>query len=133
MGVMTRKSSTTRKKSSKPKIGRPLAVVDEERVAELAYKGLSNKKIATLVGISDTQLGERFLALLAKKRAERTLHICERQLAMLNGPIGPSSAATMAIWLGKNELGQTDKAAVEHSGGLKVQVIITDDKGDSVK
>ena len=28
----------------------------------------------------------------------------------------------MAIWLGKNELGQTDKAAVEHSRALHINV-----------
>ncbi len=31
----------------------------------------------------------------------------------------------MADWLGKNFLGQTDKAAVAHSGGLSVKVNIT--------
>lgn len=120
------KAKPTRKKSAKngakPKIGRPLAVIDEARVAELAYKGLSNNKIAALMGVEDSTLILRFKKLLEKKRAERTLHIRERQLQMLDGPIGPGSAGTMAVWLGKNELGQTDKAAIEHSGAQTINI-----------
>ena len=118
------KAKTARKKSAKRKIGRPLAKIDEKQVGELAYKGLSNNKMAALLDVEDSTLISRFKKLLAKKRAERTLHIHERQMAMLNGPIGPGSAGTMAVWLGKNELGQTDKAAIahEHKGSLNLVV-----------
>lgn len=123
----TRKKSA--KKSAKRKPGRPLAKVDEERVGELAFKGLSDRKIGVLVGINRTSLAERFLPLLTKKRAERTEFIRSGQMAVAGGAAGPKSQATMLIWLGKNELGQSDKAAVEHSGGLTVKVTITADKG----
>ena len=119
--------STALAKRAKPnrKIGRPLAKIDEARVAELAYLGLSNRSIAVLVGVDDKTVANRFSALLDKKRAERCLAIHKRQWEILHGAAGPHGATTMAIWLGKNELGQTDKAAVEHSGGLTVKVNIT--------
>ncbi len=116
--------STALVKRAKPsgKIGRPLAKVDEVRVADLAYKGLSNRMIAVLVGVNDKTLARRFAAKLAFWRAERALHIHEMQWEILNGAAGPAGACKMAIWLGKNELGQSDKAAIEHSDALDIHI-----------
>ena len=110
------------------KTGRPLAKIDEARVAELAFNGLTNRRIGILLGVDDQTIANRFSTLLDKKRAERQLAILNRQWEILNGAAGPHGATTMAIWLGKNELGQTDKRDVAVSGGLTVKVSITADK-----
>ena len=116
----------------RPKIGRPLAKINESRVAELAFNGLSNRNIAVLVGVSHVTIGKRFSPILEKKRAERCLAIHKRQWEILHGAAGPGPVATMAVWLGKNELGQTDKRDVAVSGGLTVKVNITKDKPDEL-
>ena len=117
----TRAAPSTKLAKRAKKTGRRLAKIDEACVAELAFYGLSNRNIAVLAGVDDKTIANRFSALLAKKRAERRLAIRERQWEILHGAAGPGPAATMAIWLGKNELGQTDRAAVERSGGQPVQ------------
>ena len=116
------KAKTARKKSAKRKIGRPLAKIDEKRVGELAFRGHSNRRIGFLVGVDEETIKNRFSGLLDKKRAERADHIAKTQLDILDGKAGPGSRTTMAIWLGKNALGQTDKAAIEHKGSLNLVV-----------
>ena len=129
----TARTASATKLAKTAKIGRPLAKIDEALVARLAFNGLSNRMIAVLVGVNDKTIASRFSALLAKKRAERCLMILERQWEILNGAAGPHGATTMAIWLGKNELGQTDKRQLEHSGGLSVKVNITAYKEETPK
>lgn len=92
-------------------MGRPLKDIDENRVAELAYGGASNREIGDLIGVDDKTVKNRFSALLAKQRARRRFAIREAQtrLAMDGNP-------TMLIWLGKQELGQQDRQTVTHRG-----------------
>lgn len=120
------KAKSTRKKSAKRKPGRPRtktpAVLDEKRVGDLALLGLSNRRIAERLGASADTLKREFASLLDKKRAERAELVAATQLAILNGGAGPQGRTTMAIWLGKNELAQTDKASVEHKGSLDLVV-----------
>ncbi len=52
-------------------------------------------------------------------------HILQLQWDILNGAAGPAGQVKTAIWLGKQYLGQSERPAVEHPGGLSVTVNIT--------
>lgn len=97
------------------------AVIDEEEVATLAFKGASNNEIAFLLGVDDQTIINRFSKLLSKKRAERRVWLRELQ----NSKAG-SGDTTMLIWLGKNNLEQTDKMEQQHSGGVTINVVYED-------
>lgn len=95
---------------------RPKAQIDENEVALLAYEGASNRDIAALLGVDHQTIANRFSPLLGKKRAERRLAL--RQMQWAKAEAGDS---TMLIWLGKNELDQTDRASTDvTSGGEKI-------------
>lgn len=98
-------------------MGRPLADIDEEEVAKLAYAGARNSEIAYILGVDDTTIVNRFSRLLDKKRAERRVWLRGLQNAKAN--MGDTA---MQIWLGKNILDQTDKVEQQHSGGVTIKV-----------
>lgn len=91
----------------KKKVGRPKTKFTQEQVAkieECAFHGCQTKTIETLTGIPENTLRRNFGELLAKKRAERKLELRKAQDKRANaGDTG------MLCFLGKNELGQTDK------------------------
>ena len=91
-------------------MARPKRVFTDEQIQEMesyALEGGQNNTIATVMSIPLTTLIRRFGKLLTKKRAERKLFLRRTQtlLAVTN--------PAMAIFLGKNELKQTDKQVIE--------------------
>lgn len=93
--------------------GRPKREFTDEQVKlieDYAFHGCQNNTIATLLDIPINTLTRHFGKLLTKKRAERkyNLHINQDKMA--------KTVPAMAIFLGKNELGQTDKQ--EHTHGV---------------
>lgn len=79
---------------------------DEEQIYKYALSGCQNGTIATLMCIPLTTLIRRFGSVLREKRAERKYNLRKNQTELTkNNP-------AMAIFLGKNELGQIDK--IEH-------------------
>ena len=99
-------------------MGRP-EKVSEDEVAELAFQGCQTATIARLLGVDESTIRKRFPELLKKKRAERKQALRNRQWQLLMSDDAPS-ARTMAIWLGKNELGQADKSEVRQDITAKV-------------
>ena len=96
---------------NKPGAGRPHIVLDKEKVGGLAFDGCKNSEIAFILGCDDQTLTNNYSRILNKKRAERKAALRKKQTTQaLHGD------TTMLIWLGKNELEQMDKQAVEHSG-----------------
>ena len=77
-----------------------------QRMEDMAINGCQNGTISHVLDISNTTLVRRFGKLLTKKRCERKelLRTNQTQLAKTN--------PAMAIFLGKNELGQADKQIV---------------------
>lgn len=85
-------------------MARPLKVIDENVVFELASIFCTNEQIATIVGCSADTIERRFAGIVEKGRevAKSNLRRKQYEVAM-SGNVG------MLIWLGKQYLGQSDK------------------------
>lgn len=79
-------------------------VIDEDEVIKYALAGCYDKTIARLTGIPETTLKRRCGVLISKKRAERKYNIREAQDKAVKAGV-----PAVLIFLGKNELGQTDR------------------------
>lgn len=78
--------------------------IDPEQVRKLAKFGATNVMIADLYGCDEGTIRKGYSDSLTKGRAERKLTLHQRQYeAADNGNIA------MLIWLGKQDLGQSDK------------------------
>ena len=95
--------------------GRPEYKFTDEQIAkaeELALNGCQNGTIATIIGCDDETLKKYLSPKLTKKRAERKVWLRKTQNTLAETNIA------MAIFLGKNELGQEDKKTIKQEGGL---------------
>ena len=94
--------------------GRPRIVVDLGLVEKLAQIHASQEEIAATLGVSTGFVSERmkndeeFAAAHARGWSNWKLNLRRKQLEK-----AMAGDATMQIWLGKNMLGQTDKAEVK--------------------
>lgn len=96
------------------KLGRPRKPLDEKRAERLAMDGCSNRDIAAMLGVDEKVIRNHLSATLHKKRALRRWGIHKDQ-----DRLRKKLNATMLIWQGKQELGQTDKQELEHTGEVK--------------
>jgi len=90
--------------------GPPSIEIDTKVVEAMAHAGSPNVEIAEYLGISVDTLTRRCAEILAKRRAGR-----KSRLRQLQTRSAENGNVVMQIWLGKQELGQRDKAEVEHS------------------
>jgi len=90
-----------------------------KQMEEYAFDGCLNATIATLMDIPATTLDARpdIRKKLTKKRAERKSWLRKCQ----NDRVENDSSPVMAIFLGKNELGQSDKQEIAHSGTVSLK------------
>ncbi len=87
--------------------GRPPLALDERMIYELAGIGCPTTEIARLLECSPDTLDRRFADVMAKGRAERKSSLRRKQTQVaLSGNIA------MLIWLGKQELGQTERTEI---------------------
>jgi len=117
-----RKSSVAIPAVKKRGPGKPrikLTPAQIKKMQELAYSGCQNNTIATLMGFHKNLIDERddIRKLLTKKRCERKLWLRKCQ----NYRVENDSSPVMAIFLGKNELGQSDKQEIAHSGTVALK------------
>jgi hypothetical protein len=84
---------------------RPRVRIDEEQVEEMAAIGCTVAEIAGIVGCSPRTVERRAAAPVARGRARLNLSLRRRQIEIAMGGNAP-----MLIWLGKQLLGQRDKA-----------------------
>jgi hypothetical protein len=93
------------------KTGRPVKVIDYDLVEKLANIFCTQEEISVIVNVSLSSLqhNEKFLQVFRKGRenAKSSLRRMQFKLALTN----PS----MAIFLGKNYLGQSDKQDIEYT------------------
>ena len=98
-------------RKNRPGAGRPPIKLDEERIGRLAFSGCKNSEIAHVVGCDDQTLTNNYSPILVKKRAERKAALRAKQTERaLKGDI------PMLIFLGKNDLEQTDRQTQEIPG-----------------
>jgi hypothetical protein len=90
---------------------KPPLDIDAEHVRKLAELGLNNVDIAGFFGCDESTIRKRFPEYLSKGRIDRriVLHTGQYQAAK-DGNIA------MLIWLGKQELGQSEKSESKISG-----------------
>ncbi len=79
--------------------------IDEEQVEEMAAIGCTVAEIAGIVGCSPRTVERRAAAPVARGRARLNISLRRRQVELAMG-----GNASMLIWLGKQLLGQRDKA-----------------------
>jgi hypothetical protein len=84
--------------------GRPKLKIDPDRVEQYAMLGLSGRVIAELLNCDEKVLRNRYRSQLVAGRARRLAQVAKAQWDLLK-----SGNPAMAIWLGKNELGQSDQ------------------------
>jgi hypothetical protein len=83
---------------------KPKRDIDAKQVRKLAEIGLNNVEIAGFFGCDETTIRKRFPEYLTKGEIDRVITLKTGQyMAAKRGNIA------MLIWLGKNELGQSDK------------------------
>lgn len=87
-----------------PGPGRKPFDIDERIVYAMALVGGTYPEIAAHFGCSETVIGKRFGELIRQAKASRKIRLRQKQYQKaLEGDTG------MLIWLGKQELGQTDE------------------------
>jgi hypothetical protein len=92
-------------------VGRPKIEIPEDAVYKLARLGATNTDIADFYGCDETTIRKRFPEILAKGRAER-----RNTLRQWQWDAAQAGNVTMLIWLGKQDLGQSDRADVTSGG-----------------
>jgi DNA-binding CsgD family transcriptional regulator len=105
------------------------ATLTAEQIEQLAAVGCTDTEIATLAGISEGTLKRSFDPLLKKGRSDLRSNLRTAQVRKALGVIVQQEDKdgetiiyqtppdnTMLIWLGKQYLGQRDKAETQHSG-----------------
>jgi hypothetical protein len=98
----------TAKKSAVKKTGRKLLDISAEDVQKLAGIGANNCEIAGFFECGEATIRRRFGENLTKGRAIRKIDLRRKQYE-----IAMKGNVTMLIWLGKNELGQSDQPVVD--------------------
>jgi hypothetical protein len=99
--------------------GRPKNSFSNEQVQQIeqyALEGCQTGTIATLMGIAYNTLNRHFRKNMHKKRCERKQSLRAKQNRLAD------NHPAMAIFLGKNELGQVDKQVIETEATEKVKL-----------
>jgi len=92
--------------------GRPLHPINGKQVFKLAIMGCRNTEIADMFDCSTDTIERRFAAELKRGRAQKNLRLRKIQHRIAN-----KGNAPMAIWLGKQELGQQDRIEITTDKG----------------
>tara|TARA_Y100000310_G_scaffold303071_1_gene341058 strand:- start:1436 stop:1795 length:360 start_codon:yes stop_codon:yes gene_type:complete len=106
MGNKTTKKPTKRKKS----VGRPKKYdIDKDTLFKLAKYNLTNIEIADIYGCDESLLVKSYSEFLTKGRAELKKRLRQTQYEVAVD----ERNVTMLIWLGKQILGQSEKAEIK--------------------
>ncbi len=112
-------NKTTAKTATKNKGGRPKFIIDYALVEKLAQIMCTQEEIANFLGCSrDTLLRDQRFCDIYKKgldSGKMSLRRAQFKMAQTN--------TTMAIWLGKQYLGQTDKNETQYDNNVKVKIV----------
>ena len=111
--------STAKKPSTRVHSGgRQRVVIDPLRLDELIRIGCRDNELAEAFGVSEAVLQRKFRSHISKKRGEIRASLRAKQV-----DLALAGDRTMLIWLGKNMIGQSDRADITSDGeALKVIV-----------
>jgi len=84
----------------------PERPIDEQQIRALVLGGAFDQEIADFLGWTAAQLHEKFSGPLAQWRAQRRMSLRQRQTS-----VAAKGNTALLIFLGKHELGQSDRAA----------------------
>ncbi len=117
------KSKKTENKLEKKKRGRPKKKPEpptvEKQIELMASFGMKNVEIADVLNIDDSTLKRNYEKFLAKGRADLKMALRMKQIE-----VAKKGNVLMLIWLGKNYLGQSDKAAEKYEKTeIRVRII----------
>lgn len=98
----------TKKPKTKKKTGRPKADIDKTELIKLAGYGCNDTELGDFFNVHPTTIYKRFSNILIKARAERKSKLRKKQFE-----VAVSGNVAMLIWLGKQELGQTEKSEIK--------------------
>ena len=114
---------------NRPGAGRRQAIVDLVELEKLCSLHCTDEEIAAWFGVSSRTIENRrkqpkFAEVMARGRAKGRISVRRSQLKLLDG-----GSAAMAIWLGKQLLGQRDVMTAEHGGigGGPIQLAVKPD------
>lgn len=98
-------------------MGRPKKIIDYETVEKLASIMATQEEIAHVLDISvrTLQRDEEFCRVYKKGLDKGKMSVRRNQFRMAE------TNPTMAIWLGKNYLGQSDKQEITHEGKFEIR------------
>ncbi len=133
---MPRKKKERNPNVPKKKMGRPLKEIDYKKLDSLCFIQCTGEEISAILDIDYSNLnkklknetGKTFTQYYAEKRSGGKMSLRRRQFAM------SETNPTMAIWLGKNWLGQSDKTEIDHKnsdGSLTptvIEIVAPDDE-----
>ena len=96
--------------------GRPKKAIDREQVKQLAMIGCTLEEMASVLGCHRATLDRRFATAIKEGVQMRNMSLRRRQFEMaMGGSVG------MLVWLGKQFLGQRDKAELTGAEGGPLQ------------
>ena len=100
-------------------MARPKVPLDEDAIAQMALDGAKNTDIADRLGVDEGTIRKGYSEILRKKRAERRMNLRRKQYEKaIRGD------TVMLVWLGKNDLDQSDKQETKHSGSVDSRLTI---------
>lgn len=98
------------------KVGRPRANIDKEQVEKLAALHCTFEEIADFFGVDKSTISRNFATEIAKGRAAGKLSLRRSQFRLAE------TSATMAIWLGKQYLGQKDYPDLDTNSAFEIKI-----------
>ena len=121
--MVRRKSEPKKKSAPKNKGGRPKIQIDAQQVEQLAAMHCTNEDIAAFFGCSRHTIWRGFATNLALGK-----HKGRTKLRQLQWKSAEAGNVQMLIWLGKQYLGQKEKAETEVPEGIDVVITYADKK-----
>lgn len=120
-----KKPNTAKAPPNKNKGGRPKKVIDKNQFESMCEIQCTKEEMCNILDVDEKTLtrwckevyGEGFSEIYKKKSqaGKMSLRRAQFQMAQTN--------TTMAIWLGKQYLGQTDKNETQYANNVKVKIV----------
>jgi hypothetical protein len=100
-------------------MARPKIKLDLDRIRDLASINCTVHEIAIIEGVNKKTLERRAMDVIEEGRAN-----CRASLRRKQHEVAMAGNAAMLIWLGKNQLDQSDKVENTHDFGYSLKSIL---------